>query len=166
MGPKFATFTDLDVENFSNDREVCFTKFRWDIMSQCEGDKEMTEEEKEQEEIFAAEARQVYDPEGKRINLAKQKATDVKHNAKVVLPKALKATDEAMIEVKRSEWTRLWTDYFSKECDEKGRQQSNLTAVQRRGLLSLLKRIKNGEIVVCPTDKSGKLSIMIAGKRP
>ena len=160
LGPKFNTFTELNEENFSTDREVCFTKYRWDVMSKCEGDDEMTEEEKEQEELFSAEARQIYDPEGKTINLAKQKATDVKHNARVVLPKAMKPTDEAMVEVKRAEWTLVWNDYFSKECDERGRQQSNLTPAQKRGLKNLLKRVKDGEIVVCQTDKSGKLSIM------
>ena len=44
--------------------------------------------------------------------------------------------------------------------DEKGLQESNLTAGEERGLKSLKKRVASGEIVICQTDKSGKFALM------
>ena len=48
-----------------------------------------------------------------------------------------------------------------KELEEtKGGKTSTLTKGERMGLESLKKRIKEGEIVVVETDKSGKFSVM------
>ena len=54
----------------------------------------------------------------------------------------------------------MFKEYKSGNCDDEGKQEANLTAAQRRGLGKLIKRVKEGEIVVCQTDKSGKLAVM------
>ena len=46
------------------------------------------------------------------------------------------------------------------EADEDGVQESILTKEEQHGLKSLKKRIKNGGIVVCATDKSSRFAIM------
>ena len=51
-------------------------------------------------------------------------------------------------------------DYVSKNCKEGGKQVSNFSQSQWRGLISLRKRVTEGEIVILPTDKSGRLAIM------
>ena len=57
------------------------------------------------------------------------------------------------------------TDHFHRKmhesgCDDKGNQKkSNLSNSQKRGIEKLKKRIKNGEVVISTTDKSGKLTV-------
>ena len=45
-------------------------------------------------------------------------------------------------------------------CDEGGVQESNLTKEERVGLKTLKKRVGEGEIVVCSTDKSSRFAVM------
>ena len=50
--------------------------------------------------------------------------------------------------------------YCKNNCKKGGLQKNNLSKSQEEGLKSLSKRIKEGEILVLPTDKSGKLCVM------
>ena len=50
--------------------------------------------------------------------------------------------------------------YVENCCTEGGKQKLNLTSAQARGLKSLRKRVEDGEIVVLPTDKTGKFAVM------
>lgn len=45
-------------------------------------------------------------------------------------------------------------------CDDKGRQRDNLTPRQRRGLKKLQKRQAEGELVIVPTEGSGRMAVM------
>ena len=49
---------------------------------------------------------------------------------------------------------------MSEKCNKKKEQVSNLTKSEKEGLESLRKRVAEGEIVVVPTDKSGRFSVM------
>ena len=51
-------------------------------------------------------------------------------------------------------------EYFRNNCDEKGRQKTNLTVEEQRGIKSLRKRVKEGGITILPTDKSGRFCVM------
>ena len=54
----------------------------------------------------------------------------------------------------------VFTKYMESNCDEKGNLlESNLLEQGKRGLKKLLKRVKNKEVVINCTDKSGKLCI-------
>ena len=52
---------------------------------------------------------------------------------------------------------QLWV---SANCSCDGDQKSNLSSEETRGLNSLRKRVREGDIVVLPTDKSGRFAIM------
>ena len=52
--------------------------------------------------------------------------------------------------------------YMVEKCGKGGRQVDNITKSQAVGLRSLKKRVKEGELVVIPTDKSGSLAVMTA----
>ena len=56
--------------------------------------------------------------------------------------------------------TRISEEYRRMNCDEKGRQENNLTREQQRGLKKLEKRKNNGEITITMTDKSSKMCMM------
>ena len=49
---------------------------------------------------------------------------------------------------------------MSEFSDEKGVQESNLTPAEARGLKKLKKRVRDGQLVVVRTDKSGKFCLM------
>ena len=54
----------------------------------------------------------------------------------------------------------VFKSYVRDNCAKGGRQKDNLSRGQILGLKSLKTRVKNGEVVILPTDKSGNLAIM------
>ena len=68
--------------------------------------------------------------------------------------------DEAALETLRMELMEIFRVHMRENCNERGEQKSNLTSSEFRGYQSLKKRVKNGEIVIVQTDKTGKLCIM------
>ena len=92
---------------------------------------------------------------------SKKRVTSMKGNTSVVLPSKVKDfKEEAALETMRVEVMEVFRDHIKANCNERGEQKSNLTASEMRGLKSLKKRVKEGELVVVPTDKTGKLCIM------
>ena len=125
----------------------------------------LTEEEKtdveEWEEEVEAKRRIIYDPEDKSWNYGRKRVTDMKGNTMVILPGRRKNfQDEANLEMLRAELKGCFREYLEKNCNDKGEQESNLNKGEISGLRKLKKRIKEGEIIVLPTDKSGRFGIM------
>ena len=90
------------------------------------------------------------------IDMSRKRVTDVKGNSRVTFPSGPKSLEmESRLEVLRVEAMEVFRKYVREKCDSRGRQESNLTPAQRRGMKSLKKRVENGEIVVVPTDKTG-----------
>jgi hypothetical protein len=54
----------------------------------------------------------------------------------------------------------VFDKYVEEFCDEDGLQESNLTEEETSGLKSLKKRVKDGSIVICQTDKSSRFAIL------
>ena len=85
--------------------------------------------------------------------------SDIKNNPRLTLPKPLSGHEEAIISCLKSDFMEIFKSYLADNCDENGKiKAANLTKSQLRGLRSLLRRIANREIMVVPTDKSGKLA--------
>ena len=103
----------------------------------------------------------VYDDTGGRFSYSKKKVTDTKGNSRVNFPKeGGDVEDEAMMEMMRMELKGVFSQYCMEECMKGGAQKSNLNEAERRGLKSLKKRVNNSEIVIVPTDKSGRFAVM------
>ena len=70
------------------------------------------------------------------------------------------------------EWIAIYDAYVREFCDEEGVQEDNLTESEARGLKTLKKRVADGSLVICETDKSGRFAIMsqeeylAAGEKP
>ena len=122
-------------------------------------EEEKTPEEMKKEEREEAETRQVYNPMDKSYDARKLRVTDMQINTRVTLPKGLPLHHEAWVEVRRSKYEQVCTDYIKKNFNEKGEQKSNLTKSEMKGLISLKKRIREGSIVVLSTDKSNKFAL-------
>ena len=97
----------------------------------------------------------------KIYDVRKKNIRDIKQNPRITLPRALSNHEEAVIACVKSDMMEICKDYMAKSCDEQGRvKQPNLSKQELRGLRSLLKRVKNREVVVIASDKSGKLTIV------
>ena len=84
----------------------------------------------------------------------------MKNNKRVTLPKSSSPEMEALIEVRRKRARMLYDQCIKKlgEGAEKGKD--NLTLGEKRGLKSLRKRVAEGEIIICQTDKSGRFCVL------
>ena len=60
----------------------------------------------------------------------------------------------------RNKYLSVFRDYVHSNCDEKLRQKSNLSAKENRGIKKLKKRVSEGEIMICLTDKSGRFTAL------
>ena len=77
----------------------------------------------------------------------------------MTLPKPLPVQEEALIEIRREIHNRIYKEH-RKNFTIDGDQIDNLDEKEIRGLRSILKRIRAGELIVIKTDKSGKFCIV------
>ena len=84
----------------------------------------------------------------------------MKQNSRVIFPKKTSLEIESRLDVLRVEAVAVVKKYIENECGKNGKQKSNLSASETRGLKGLKTSVENGEIVVLPTDKTGKFSVM------
>ena len=114
-------------------------------MNKEDDEEEPTSKEKQEyNEIVDAKSRQVYDSETKTFDMRKLRATDVKQNTYVILPKSQGVQYESGLEMRRNKYLSVFRDYVRNNCDEKSRQKSNLSTKQNRGIKKLKKRISDG----------------------
>ena len=186
LNPKFTIMDRLDSEGMEVESEMGMAKYRFhtlkedeimdDVMDENDGgdlDQERgapkskrrrldQEEEKimESMELIEAESRQVYDSVRNIFDYGKKRTTDLKENAEVKLPPPSSASAECSIALLKNRIMSAFRKYRDENCDKLGNQVSNLTASELKGLSTLKKRIKDGEIVPLKTDKSGKMTVM------
>ena len=106
-----------------------------------------------------ARARQVYDPLKKEYDERRRRVTDLAECARVTLPKPLSIRREAEIELRREIHDRTYQEFRKEQCDSKGEQESNMTSQEKKGLESLVQRMKKENLIIMKTDKSGKLCV-------
>ena len=181
LGPKFCVINNLCEETFEVELESCIMKYKWESMGEEENNKKnksksdiafevlvqetYDEEEKaelwEDEQALEAELRMVFNPDDNKLDLGRRRATDCKGNSRVHFPKKSGNFEiEAKLQTLRTEAMEEFRSFLAKNCQKGGKQNSNLTKSQELGLKSLKKRVKEGEIVVLPTDKSGNFAVM------
>ena len=100
-----------------------------------------------------------FDPINKIFDDRKRRVTDLDECSRVTLPKPLPTKEENLIEIRRSIHSQIYNDYRRERCKKDGKQESNLTEEQEKGLKSLNKRLEEEEIIILKTDKSGKLCV-------
>ena len=137
---------------------------RWDMWDQGDDDKNKTKAEREDRRDKDKKERQkggeVFDKDAAILDMSKLRVTDIPTNTRVFEPRAASGPEEVKIQVQKDEVMRTCKGYTKKECNENGGvKKNNLTAQQIVGKLKLQKRVRNEEIVIFPTDKSGKLAI-------
>ena len=168
-GPKFCIRRVLSKEKYMVEQEKTYVKVRW--AKRDDEDEEPKVEESDEErkerlrvehiaEMEAVKATMVFDQDEMLVDFRKQRATNCKHNTYCHLPGPLTAKQEQELEVRRMEWSQIFDEYMANFTDEKGVQESNLTQAEKRGLDSLKKKVKAGDIIIVQTDKSGRFAVM------
>ena len=159
-GRKFTVRRVLDRERFILEMEKVFVKLRWalkdrDLGLEVEYETKMTKEEQERIEDIAymeeARSRLVFDAESKKVDFRRSRFTDVKQNGKIYLPGPLPNNLESEIEMRRVAWGASYDHHVNSIQDEEGVNDDNLTPQEARGLKSLQKRVKAGELVIVQT---------------
>ena len=114
-------------------------------------------------QLEEARSRSVFQKDGVQgsMDFSRMKATDMKQNKRIFLLKDLGKELEAKMEVRRMEGSKFFDECMKiLQDEESGKTEDNLTPSERRGLDSLRKRVKEGEIVLVQTDKSGRLAVL------
>ena len=106
-----------------------------------------------------ARTRMIYDTKRRLFDDQKRRVTDLAECARITLPKAMSIKNEALMEVRRNTNEKVYNNYRGEVCNKKGEVKGNLDEDEKEGLKSLQKRIREGEVIVMKTDKSGKLCI-------
>ena len=116
------------------------------------GEKEMEdldEEEKEAKKKEDMRLRMMWEPEREALDMRKIRTSDTRYNRRMYFPKELSIEEESVIEVRKNVWLKVYKRYMEANCNEKGDQKEQaLSKRQKVGLMRLLKRVKDGEMVV------------------
>ena len=110
----------------------------------------------------------VYNIKDKSFNFGNLRATSYKHNKNVFLPQPESSDIEKNHEYRKSEMRRIFKRavHKSNAKDSKSKPnhsesiESNLSKEESLGLKSLKRRIKEGSIVVCQTDKTKRFAVL------
>ena len=155
---KFSVLENIKKGGIDGDQEAAIAKLRME-KTKDEEYEGYTEEERKEDEILNAQNRMIYDPCERVFDGRKRRVTDLKECARVTLPKPLSAEEESKIEVRKRTQKEVFEKFRKMNTNSRGEQTSNLNESEQRGLKSLKKRIKEGEIIVMKTDKSGRFVV-------
>ena len=166
-GPSFTIRNVMDKEAFMAEVEKGLAKKMYSDIGKDVEDKE--------EEVDSAEAKRIddlvawideksamiYDFESKTMDFGRSKATNWKRNKRIKLPKASSSLLEASMEIRRKAAGKIYEECI-KLLDDGAETigMDNLTAGEKRGLKSLKKKVKDGNLLICQTDKSGRFCVM------
>ena len=170
LPPKFSIEENLPKEGLAMEQEMAYAKARMTINKEAEeklseddegiGVEEEDEQQEEEMELLEAEARQIYDPKKRVFDDRKRKVTDLKECARITLPKPMDTQNKAMVEMRRGTNNKIYEVYTGEFCNKKGEVRGNLSEEEKDGLRRLQKRIREKEVVILKTDKSGKMCLV------
>ena len=98
--PKTQLLEELSQEGFDNDIAQMQCKFRWDIQKEDnesleQGEVELTPEEEKRFQELEARGDLIYSHKDKVLDLGQLRATQIKENTGITLPKSVNVKDEA-----------------------------------------------------------------------
>ena len=149
LNPKYRLFPKVILDTIRKQAGIGNHKARWDKLSRLwdkQGNEIIEEKEnKTMEQMVQEEShREIWDPNTNTIDFKKVRASDVRNNPRVVIPKARNVKEEAELAAR----TMMIEDEVKKFIMENPENEKNLTASEFRGYQKLLKRVATGEIIV------------------
>ena len=138
----------------------------------------LNEKEKELSDLWKEESsRVVFDPILNKIDFTNRRPTDYKHNKRVILPKTGSTEVELECHMRKSKYLQVLEKYLQnrrkeettshlnamnmkKKKKDKKMIYNNLSKAENEALISLRKRVSDGEIIITTTDKSGRMAVL------
>ena len=154
--PNFMVLSGVDETEVEVEIEKGMTKARYEWMSK--GDTEDGEEGTTNEEHGNQENQG--DLREKRLNYANLRATDIPTVPRLHPPKPGTLKQEKHIGNLKEKLMDTVREYKNLHCNNQGKfKENNLTKSETEGIKEIKKKIKDKEIVVFATDKSGRFSV-------
>jgi len=152
LDPRFRDWSKINMEDIETDIDVCFDNLRREIRKAEENDgKTFTVEEEEAEKVFT----KVLDYETKTVDFGKQRSTAMKNNKNFVMAQEVNNKDETILQRAKNKMMETSKRIIKKTNDDKGfPRTSTHTEEEMVGIKRLVRRRKEGELVVSSTDKS------------
>ena len=159
---KFTTYQAIKEEDLAVAAEVMATKIKWE--TKAREDRKVGEEDKgewtEEWEVQKLQEKEIFSPEENKISHSKRYCTDLPTNRRITPPAPLPVAQSVIINNLKDKLKAVGAAYLKDSCDKDGYPlRQNLPPETRAGIKTLQKRVKEGEIAVMPTDKSGRLSV-------
>ena len=144
LPPKFAVYSSIDEADCEAQVEKGLTKLRWTVGKQESQAGDPVEEE--EQTSFRTSVN--------RFDFRYMRATELPFNQRITLPKSVDLSIEVKMQDLKKELKKI-----TSEVKAVISTADNLTSEQRRGIKSSVRRVKDKEIVVFQTDKSGRFSV-------
>ena len=163
--PELALYSNINMAEIEQEVETTLTQIRWTRIETGYRQEETEEgnkpENKELIKKMNYNDRIVYNREEHKIDLTNRCATDMKNNRRVFLPKGRPPNEEAELRLRAQMWKSKVEEYVKEKCDPKGNQvEDNLNAQLKRGLEFLIKKTKEGELIVIGSDKGNTVAVL------
>ena len=102
------------------------------------------------------ETRRMFNTDTLEMDMTKLRPTDMKNNKMIHLPRPLILIVESEILLRRDQFLKVYRRY-KEEMTNRGTQKGDMTKEEMNGLKKLKKRLKDTDLVISKTDKTGKL---------
>ena len=145
LPPKFAVYEKVENERCQAEIEKSLAKLRWERVATGREGSELPKETKEWK-----------DPETKTMDFRRFKSTDLPFNSRIIVPQPMDDETEVCMQTLKNKLNSCTTDYVAEH--NRNNRTTNLTQDQHKGLVSLLKKKKDNEMVIFETDKSKRFS--------
>ena len=157
LDPKFSVYEGISVYQTKVQTEVMIDKLRWSKRSERErGGEPLTEED----QWLEVQAKTVYDEANATVMFSKARVTDFPSCRRITVPEPEDEDSEVVFAAMKEEIVGVTKSVMAEICDEKGNiLKQNISKVEMKALRNLKKRVNEGEILIVPTDKSGRLSV-------
>ena len=117
LQPNFQVTGDLKEEDMETELGIMGSKYRWEVSREeeerlsDEDERLITKEDRARGEEEEARSRSIFDPVKKTFSLANRRATDLRENSKVTLPRAMNAREEASLDVRMNSYRDIYKEY-------------------------------------------------------
>ena len=109
------------------------------------------------------EETRIWNGENKVFDYSKIRVTQIPTNRRVIPPKPLTGTSkskELKLQFMKARLLEETRKHLKKKYDNKGRpKENNITPIEVKGLKAAKDLTENGDVIIRPTDKTGKHSI-------
>ena len=114
----------------------------------------------EEWEFQQQDEKEVFRPDEKKMEFARRRVTDMPTNRDIRIPDPAEPNIETVLDNISCKVITVANNYIKNKCDNKGNiLHRNLKPDEQRGLRSLMKKVREKELIVQKTDKGGDLAL-------